>query len=827
MRLNLSFSILFLIQVSVARAAPGTIDAHIKVDQFGYRCNDQKIAVISNPITGYNSGSPFTPGTMTYVIKRWSDDVTVFSGTLTVWNAGTTDAQSGDKAWWFDFSGLTTAGSYYIYDATKNVGSYKFDIDDQVYTNVLMHSVRSFYYQRCGTALLTANAGAGWPHTACHLGALQDTDCRLYSNTTAATSKNLSGGWHDAGDYNKYTNFTFETLVNLLLAYEENPATWKDNYNIPESGNAIPDLLDEVKYELDWLLKMQQADGSVLSIVGNPCAGGGGSPPNTDASQRVYGPATTSASLTAASVFALAAIQYKSLGIAAMTTYANTLQTAAINAWNWAVANNSTTWNNNSGTCHISAGEQEVAVYDKQARQVSAASFLYVLTGTAAYKTYFDANYANVHLIVWAFAYPFEITYQDALLYYSKSAGATAAVVANINSKYKGSMSGTAQHLPNFLSGTDPYRAFLNTADYTWGSNSTKAKEGSMFYTMVKYNLDAPNNTNYTNAASGYVHYMHGVNPNGFAYLSNMNTYGADNSINEFYHSWFADGSALWDRVGVSTYGPAPGFVPGGPNPSYNVDGCCPSGCGSAAANSQCATGPLTPPLGQPVQKSYKDWNSNWPQDSWSVTENGIYYQAAWVRVLSQFVGGVCSALPVDYLSFNVSPANGNSVLVQWNTGHEDDNNYFIVERSINTIDFEYAGRVKGSGNSAVMKNYSFTDADPFPGISYYRLKQVDGNGSISYSEIRKVNLGSTSSFLHVFPNPGTGSFTLESDCVANGKIHIQIYDILGKIIYQEDIAGNPGLLRKTIHLESAESGVYFLQLNNGKEIVRAKVIIQ
>ncbi|MFL5729063.1 MAG: glycoside hydrolase family 9 protein [Cytophagaceae bacterium] len=808
-------------------AAPGTIDAHIKVDQFGYRCNDQKIAVISNPVTGYNSGSPFTPGTMTYVIKRWSDDVTVFTGTLTAWNGGAAHTQSGDKAWWFDFSGLTTAGSYYVYDATKNVGSYKFDIDDQVYANVLMHSVRSYYYQRCGTALLAANAGAGWPHAACHLGALQDTDCRLYNNTVAGTSKNLSGGWHDAGDYNKYTNFTFETLVNLLLAYQESPSIWKDNYNIPESGNSVPDLLDEVKYELDWLLKMQQADGSVLSIVGNPCSGGGGSPPNTDASNRVYGPATTSASLTAASVFALGAIQYKSLGIPAMTTYSNTLQTAAINAWNWAVANNSTTWNNNSSPCYISAGEQEVAVYDRQARQVCAASFLYVLTGTTTYKTYFDANYSNVHLAAWGFVYPFEITYQDALLYYSKGAAPTAAVVSDINSKYKGSMTGSAQHLPNFLSSTDAYRAFLNDGDYTWGSNSTKAKEGSMFYSMVKYNLDAPNNTNYANAASGYVHYMHGVNPNGFVYLSNMNSYGAENSINEFYHSWFTDGSALWDRVGTSTYGPAPGFVPGGANPGYNVDGCCPTGCGSAAANAQCATGPVTPPIGQPIQKSYKDWNSNWPQDSWSVTENGIYYQAAWVRLLSQFVGGTCTVLPVDYLSFNVSPANESSVLVQWNTAHEDDNSYFMIERSMNTIGFEPAGQVKGSGNSSLIKNYSFTDTEPFAGISYYRLKQVDANGNFSYSEIRKVNRGSASSFLHIFPNPGNGNFTLESDCTLHGNMSLQIHDVTGRSVYEENIPDAPGLLRKTISLPSAVPGMYFLQLKNGNEILRAKIIIQ
>ena len=68
------------------------------------------------------------------------------------------------------------------------------------------------------------------------------------SNPVAGTSLNLSGGWHDAGDYNKYINFTFSPLTDLLLGYIESPTVWKDNYNIPESGNGVPDVLDEVKY---------------------------------------------------------------------------------------------------------------------------------------------------------------------------------------------------------------------------------------------------------------------------------------------------------------------------------------------------------------------------------------------------------------------------------------------------------------------------------------------------------------------------------------------------------------------------------------------------
>jgi len=90
--------------------------------------------------------------------------------------------------------------------------------------------------------------------------------------------------------------------------------------------------------------------------------------------------------------------------------------------------------------------------------------------------------------------------------------------------------------------------------------------------------------------------------------------------------------------VGESTYGPAPGFMPGGPNPSYNWDGCCPSGCGSTNNNAICTSESIAPPKGQPSQKSYKDFNTSWPLNSWSVTENSCGYQINYIRLLSKYV---------------------------------------------------------------------------------------------------------------------------------------------------------------------------------------------
>ena len=139
-----------------------------------------------------------------------------------------------------------------------------------------------------------------------------------------------------------------------------------------------------------------------------------------------------------------------------------------------------------------------------------------------------------------------------------------------------------------------------------------------MFYDMITFNINSSLDIDSENAAEGYIHYLHGVNPLNMVYLSNMYEYGGDNCVNQFYHTWFDDESNLWDQVGVSTYGPAPGFLTGGPNPNYEVDGCCPNNCGSTNNNSKCTSESLLPPKDQPDAKSYKDFNTNWPINSWS-----------------------------------------------------------------------------------------------------------------------------------------------------------------------------------------------------------------
>ncbi len=621
---------LLLLTLSLATSAQQTTP-YIVVDQFGYLPDSKKVAVIRDPQTGFDAAESFTPGS-TYAVIKTSDASQVYTGTPVKWKNGTTDASSGDKAWWFDFSSVIEDGSYYILDIEKDVRSFEFEISGGVYNDLLKQAVRVFFYQRAGFPKKAPFADIGWEDEASHIDSFQDKNARAYNRKTDATSeKDVSGGWYDAGDYNKYTSWTANYVTDMMHAYLENPGVWGDDYNIPESGNGVPDLLDEAKWGIDHLLRMQNEDGSVLSIVGLAHA----SPPSSATGASYYGTASTSATLNSSAAFAFSSKVFVALG---QTDYATTLREAAISAWNWAEANPSVLFYNNDasqGTSGLGSGQQEVDDYGRLVAKIEAAIFLYALTGETSYKTFMESNYEKVHLIEWGHAYAFETTNQDMLLYYSAVEGASPSVAADIRDTYKASMNSGTDNFPAITSQKDPYLAPLQV--YTWGSNSIKGGQGTMFYHYLTFGLDASKNELARETAENYIHYLHGVNPLNLVYLSNMYAFGGDNCVNEFYHTWFGDGSAKWDRVGESTYGPAPGFVTGGPNPSYDWDGCCPSGCGSAASNSVCTSMEIAPPKGQPEQKSYKDFNTSWPLNSWSVTENSNGYQLSYIRLLSKF----------------------------------------------------------------------------------------------------------------------------------------------------------------------------------------------
>ncbi len=600
-----TFAIVGALLVSIySFAGPAVTTDFIHIDQFGYRTGDTKVAVISDPQTGYNSGDAFTPGT-TYEVRRSSDDATVYSGSITQWNGGSTHGNSGDRGWWFDFSSVTTEGTYYIYDVSNAVGSYEFDIRDDIYNEILKASVRMFYHNRCGIEHNATHAGANWSDA---ISFQQEEFTMEFGNSS--NTKDLRGGWFDAGDYNKYVTFLQNTINDLLDAYERNPLVFGDDYNIPESGNGIPDIIDEIKYELDWVKKMQDVDGGVIIKMGN-IDYTNTSPPSSDNSDRYFGPKCSSSTITTASIFAHAALVFSQFP--SLSSYASDLEQRAIDAWDWYHANPK------SDACDlgdIKSGDADRSIGDQNEIAVVAAVYLWELTGNSTYDDFVKNNYSSVEQMNIGYWGPYKTDREDALLRYTTLPGADGTVTNAIINEFEGELSSRAYL--GYRDNDDLYRAHMEASMYHWGSNSVASKVGNLNMNAAVYGVDALNQSNYEQKALEMVHYIHGVNPQNMVYLSNMYSYGAENSANEMYHTWFGDGT-VYDNALTSSNGPAPGFLTGGPNSSY----------GGNQANI----------AGQPGMKAYRDWNSGWPENSWEVTEPAIYYQAAFVKMLAPFAG--------------------------------------------------------------------------------------------------------------------------------------------------------------------------------------------
>lgn len=164
------------------------------------------------------------------------------------------DRASGDEVYIADFSALTTGGGYRI--CAGEIVSPKFSVSKNVNKKLFRDVMRAYYYLRCGTELTPEHAGK-FTHAACHTEKAVDW-------LDHGISKDVSGGWHDAGDYGRYVTPGAVACAQLLYAYILYPkAAGSLGMNIPKNGKSLPDWLAECKYELDWLLKMQKPDGAV------------------------------------------------------------------------------------------------------------------------------------------------------------------------------------------------------------------------------------------------------------------------------------------------------------------------------------------------------------------------------------------------------------------------------------------------------------------------------------------------------------------------------------------------------------------------------------
>ncbi|AIE84447.1 cellulase [Fimbriimonas ginsengisoli Gsoil 348] len=214
----------------------------IKVCQVGYLPEETKFAVV-------------TASASQAVVRRAGDGKAVLTVTP---GPERVDSDSGDAVREVDFSKLTKSGTYYL--EVPGLGtSYDFRIGKDVFAHSFRLAMRAFTGQRCGTAVSLAPDFPEYHYPACHTG-----DAQFHVSSGKTGVKECTGGWHDAGDFGRYIVNSGITTGTLLWAYELNSKKLgKIRLDLPESGNGVPDMLNEIRWNLEWMLKMQDSDGGV------------------------------------------------------------------------------------------------------------------------------------------------------------------------------------------------------------------------------------------------------------------------------------------------------------------------------------------------------------------------------------------------------------------------------------------------------------------------------------------------------------------------------------------------------------------------------------
>ncbi|WP_207430109.1 T9SS type A sorting domain-containing protein [Sabulibacter ruber] len=186
--------------------------------------------------------------------------------------------------------------------------------------------------------------------------------------------------------------------------------------------------------------------------------------------------------------------------------------------------------------------------------------------------------------------------------------------------------------------------------------------------------------------------------------------------------------------------------------------------------------------------------------------------------------------LPVSLTSFEAKVKTTGQVQLTWATASEKDNKEFVVERSTDGKNFTPVQSVAGAGNSNVLLNYTFQDAQPVGGVSYYRLKQVDYDGTTEYSKVVAVKNQSaaakTTLKTTAFPNPFQGMVSLQVTQAQAAEIRVNLVDLAGNVLQTKAVQGQLG--EQTISLENLQNmpaGIYFLRVYQGNEVSVHKLV--
>ena len=489
------------------------------LNQLGYLLEGLKLASVLVKPDKQPTGGAFR-------VRSVARYAVVMKGVL---EAASIDAASGDSIQVADFSSLQTPGIYKL--ETAGQVSNAFSIQSNVYAEALKLTIRSYYGQRCGCAV---DLGDGYTHPACH-------GAGAYHASSGRTGPAAShGGWHDAGDYGRYIVNSGITTATLLWAWEMYPQALSGlSLAIPESGGKLPDYLAEVRWNLEWMLTMQDADGGVWHKQTSEKFCGFVMPQDDSLVSYVIGTGTepyksTAATADLAAVMAIAARCYTPYD----AEFARRCLDAAKQAWSWAIAYPDVAFKNPPGVATGEYGDREVGD-----ETLWASAELWRTTGDGQYeKSFLDCilagsfnenapGWGNVtSMALWTYVLAEREGNTGVKARIREATLVTAAVFA-IRGKSNG------------------YGNTLSLHDYVWGSNGVAANQSLLLLVADRMH---PNQA-LRDAAMGNLHYLLGRNCFGVSWVTGL-------GLRPFQHPHHRPSAA--DRIAA----PWPGLLSGGPN---------------------------------------------------------------------------------------------------------------------------------------------------------------------------------------------------------------------------------------------------------------------
>ena len=518
---------------------------NIYVNQMGYLPHRRKTAILAFP-QEKEAPAPVISGT----VRIFKED-----GSLVLEKAVVPfgwDETSGDYVFRMDFSEVTDAGKYYI--TCEDSTSHTFSVRTGLYNDLNILLERALYFQRCGMELTEAHAGK-FARKACHTapsvlwteykkvmdGELTEQDMQTFD---------IKGGWHDAGDYGRYTTAAACALGHLLYAYRFFPGAFTHCLNIPESGNGTPDILNECRYELDWMLQMQAEDGSVYHKH-TTLHHAGFVMPHEDTHQMILFPASSMAVGDFVGTMALASRIYHPFD----KEFADRALEAAKKSYAWLTAHPDFLFD------HVKeCGSGAYGDRSDLDERMWAAMELYRSTGEEAYLTdarrYFDEQQAPVQY-GWADISGFAAwaLLEDELLADAASDNQSlSSAEQDFRTVYKALLLKEADHLLDVIDACG-YGVALSGKEYCWGSNLGVLNRGMLFATA--YRLDAK--PSYYDAVVCQMDYLLGVNATDYSYVTGVGEHAYCNPHNRVPASDGIEETIL-------------GFVSGGANGSRWVD---------------------------------------------------------------------------------------------------------------------------------------------------------------------------------------------------------------------------------------------------------------